>query len=455
MPQDEPSEVFYGGAAGGGKSDWLLMGALEYVDVPSYAAIIFRRTFTDLALPGAIMQRAHEWLAPWRKEAHWSGQDKRWTFPSGASLQFAYLEHDNDIYRYQSAEFQYVGFDELTQFTEQQYTYLFSRLRRPALNERTPAAERAKVEALSQVPLRMRAASNPGGVGHDWVNERFVMRDATDPPPPSRVFVPAKLSDNPHVDRDAYAKSLAHLDPLTRQRLLDGDWGAREPGGFFRREWFGDPVDQVPWGVRRLRYWDLAATEPTSANPDPDWTVGLLLAEMGGRFWVENVVRVRATPKEVEALIAATADKDGPAVPIRMEQEPGASGKTVIADFRQRVLPLHDFQGIPSSGSKADRARPVSSRSEAGDFQVVRAPWNRSFYDELEAYTGDLEQHAHDDQVDALSGAYRALMTGNARQYQAAPPEDDEPVIRRGDLYLRGRHHIDKDTEMAGTYSSI
>lgn len=444
MPEDEPSEVFYGGAAGGGKSDWLLMGALEYADVPGYAAIVFRRTFTDLALPGAIMQRAHEWLAPWQKrgEAHWSGQDKRWTFPGGASLQFAYLEHENDIYRYQSAEFQYVGFDELTQFSEQQYRYLFSRLRRPALTDETPKHERGKIGALAKVPLRMRAASNPGGVGHDWVNGRFLEEQAL-----TRVFVPARLSDNPNVDGVAYAKSLGHLDPVTRRRLLDGDWSAREPGGFFQRQWFGDLVGSVPDGVRRIRFWDLAATEPTSTNPNPDWSVGLLLAEMGGTFWIEDVVRVRVTPKQIEALIASTASKDyarDPGTGIRMEQEPGSSGKIVIADYRQRVLPQYEFKGIPATGSKGTRAKPVSSRVEAGDFRVVTGAWNRRLFDELEAYTGDLDQHDHDDQVDALSGAYRALVLEAGTVRQTFSGTVSEPVLVQADLILRGAKYIDR-----------
>jgi hypothetical protein len=211
LPDDEPSEVFYGGAAGGGKSDWLLMGALEYVDVPDYAAIIFRRSFTDLALPGAIMARSKQWLA--NTDAVWNEQQKQWRFPAASTLQFAYMDHDGDELRYQSAEFQFVGFDELTQFPEEQYTYLFSRLRRP---ENGP---------LSRVPLRMRAASNPGGVGHGWVKKRFPI-DGN--PRGRRVFIPAKIADNPHLDAVAYRASLARLGDVRQQQLEHGDWQAAE-----------------------------------------------------------------------------------------------------------------------------------------------------------------------------------------------------------------------------------
>ena len=207
-------EAFYGGAAGGGKSDALLMAALQYVDRPGYAALILRRTFKQLALPGAIMARAKEWLAPFRQsgEVHWNDDDKTFTFPSGATLTFGYLDTADDIYRYQGPEFQFIGWDELTQFPNDPYEYLFSRTRRLA---------------DSGVPIRIRSASNPGGVGHAWVKRRFI-----DERPAGVVFIPARLDDNPHLDRDEYRQSLAHLSDALRAQLEDGDWGAFEGAAF-------------------------------------------------------------------------------------------------------------------------------------------------------------------------------------------------------------------------------
>ncbi len=195
-------EALYGGAAGGGKSDALLMGALEYAHVPGYSALILRRTYADLALPGAIMDRARQWLAG--SDAAWNDRDKRFTFPKGGVMQFGYLDTPSDVYRYQSTAFQYIAFDELTQFEERPYLYLFSRLRRLA---------------GSPVPLRMRAATNPGGIGHEWVKARFI-----DPPSPERPFVPALLDDNPSLDADEYRASLSTLDPTTRAQLERGVW---------------------------------------------------------------------------------------------------------------------------------------------------------------------------------------------------------------------------------------
>ena len=166
-------EALYGGAAGGGKSDALLMAALQYVDVPGYAAILFRRTYADLSLPGAIMTRSHEWLS--RTDAKWNENRKQWRFPSGATLTFAYMDTEKDRYRYQGSDYQYIGFDEVTQFKEEDYRYLFSRLRRP----KAPTGDsehdeqmRRIVGGLSRVPLRMRAATNPAGDGPLWVRGR-------------------------------------------------------------------------------------------------------------------------------------------------------------------------------------------------------------------------------------------------------------------------------------------
>lgn len=95
-------EVLYGGAAGGGKSIAQMMAALQFVDIPGYSAILFRKTFADLTLPGALISIAKEWLMPWveRGEVKWSEKEHKFTFPSGATLAFGYLESENDCYRY-------------------------------------------------------------------------------------------------------------------------------------------------------------------------------------------------------------------------------------------------------------------------------------------------------------------------------------------------------------------
>ncbi len=382
-PEDE---ALYGGAAGGGKSDALLMGALQYVYVPGYAAILLRRTYTDLTLPEGLIERAEAWLGP--TNAKWSEKKKTWKFPSNATLSFGFLEHEKHKFRYQGAAFQYIGFDELTQFTQSQYRYLFSRLRRL---ENT------------HVPLRMRSASNPGGEGHDWVKQRFIIEGESK----GRPFIPARLEDNPALDRDEYVKSLNKLDPTTRQQLLKGDWTAAQPGNMFQRGWF-DIVEEAPAQMKRVRYWDLAATEAKEGK-DPDWTAGVLMGESEGIYYILNIIRARISAKAVEDLVKQTAELDGHEVMIYMEQEPGSAGKSSIDHYGRNVLKGFAFWGKKTTGAKTMRAAPLASAAEADNVKLVRGPWIGDFLDEVEQFP----LGSHDDMVDAGSGAFEILSAGS------------------------------------------
>lgn len=385
-------EAFYGGAAGGGKSDALLMAALQYVDVPGYRAILFRKTYADLSLPGALMDRAHQWLQPY-DDVRWNEKDKTYTFPSGATLTFGYLEHDNDKYRYQGAEFQFIGFDELTHIRLSSYRYMFSRLRRLK---------------GAPVPLRVRGASNPGGEGHEWVKARFLIEG----PEKGRVFIPAGIDDNPYLDADEYKDSLQELDPVTRAQLMNGNWDVKTDHGIFNRDWF-TIIDEIPPGYwKAVRYWDLAATE-VKRGKDPDWTVGLRLLEQNGIYIVADIRRKRARPHVIEELIKSAAVFDGLSTTVYMEQEPGASGVQVIDHYARNVLKGFAFKGNRNTGNKIERARPVSSAAEQGRIYVMRASWNSEFFDELEAFP----MGTHDDQVDGLSGAFNKV-SSKASVYQ-------------------------------------
>ena len=203
------TEAFFGGAAGPGKTEALLMGALQLVEQPRYSALLLRRTFRQLNQSNSIMNRARQWLA--NTDAVWKEADKRFTFPSGATITFGNLDSEDDVYQYDSSEFQYIGFDELTSFRERQYTYLFSRLRTTRDNP---------------VPLRMRSASNPGNRGHDWVKTRFMIGQPSELLQhdfPERFFLPARIQDNPHIRSQEYLASLANLDAVRRRQLLEGD----------------------------------------------------------------------------------------------------------------------------------------------------------------------------------------------------------------------------------------
>lgn len=383
-------EALFGGAAGGGKSSALLMAALQYVDIPGYSAILFRRTFADLSLPGALMDRFKTWVDEY-DDVHWNANSYVATFPSGARISFGYLNNTNDYLRYKGSEFQFIGMDEVTEIRESDYRYLFSRLRRPASGP------------LSQVPLRMRAASNPAP---NWVRQRFIVEGLEK----NRIFVPSKLTDNPGIDADSYRQALQALDPIERRRLEEGDWWSTTLGTLFERESViiidQDEVPTVSSSARAVRFWDLAATEPSQVTPNPDWTVGTLMLFDGGIAYILDVKKARVRGEKVEQLIAQTAYEDGRGVSIRMEQEPGSSGKALVDQYARYVVPGYDFQGIRSTGDKVTRARPFAAAVANGNLRIVRGTWLSDWLDELSSFP---EACDHDDQVDSAVGAFTYL----------------------------------------------
>lgn len=231
-------EAFFGGAAGGGKSDALLRDALQHVDKPGYAGLILRTTAADLGKAGGLIPRSHSWLAGAR--ASWNGNKSCWTFPSGATLEFSYLSSPLDKYNFKSSEYQYIGFEELTDFREEDYLFMFSRLR-----------QRRDLGLTEKI----RSASNPGGPGHEWVKARFISKELEkdflsgdlqpyyrkmieyeDGTKDWRYTIPSKIRDNPAIDPEKYVRKLLHLSPVMRERMMNGDWSVM-PTGLIRAEW--------------------------------------------------------------------------------------------------------------------------------------------------------------------------------------------------------------------------
>lgn len=391
-------EAFYGGAAGGGKSQVLLDGALQYVDVPGYAALILRRTVTDLKLPGALLDRAHQVLAG--TDARWVHGLNGYVFPSGARIVFGYLETDKDKTRYQSAEFQYVAFDELTQFTDVQYKFLFSRLRR--------------LKGM-EVPIRMRSASNPGGEGHAWVKAHFPIDRPLRPQDPP--YVPAKVTDNPFIDLDAYRQSLAKLDPVTRRRMEDGDWTATDGGSIFDRDGW-QYVDASPrLVIARVRAWDLAAT----IGPDSKRTAGVRMSKtLDGRYVVEHCTADKWLPGKRDAQIVAVANIDGRQTRVLIEEEPGSGG---IVQNDQIIRKLAGFaaDSVKTTGDKFVRAGAFASQVQAKNVDVVRGAWNEDYIEELYAAEPGAQ---YLDRMDASSLAFNWLADARIPEPVELPASD-------------------------------
>jgi hypothetical protein len=208
-------EVLFGGAAGPGKTDCLVAGLTRDVANPRYRAVLLRRTFPQLQ---EIIDRC--WRLYSKMGATFRATEKRWCFPSGAIVDLGHMQHEDDKYNYQGKEYHRAGVDELTQFTETQYTYLMSRLR----------------TTDPDIVPQILSTTNPGGIGHNWVKERFVTitdhgRTFVDPRTGlTRVFVPATIEDNPtlYLNDPGYLARLEALPEIERMRLRHGIWDAFE-----------------------------------------------------------------------------------------------------------------------------------------------------------------------------------------------------------------------------------
>ncbi|MBE6818172.1 MAG: Terminase-like family protein [Ruminococcaceae bacterium] len=238
--QERPEyEALYGGAAGGGKSDALLAEALRQVHIPHYKALILRKTYPQLA---ELVDRSRAIYLPAFPAARYNAQAHCWLFPSGAKIYFGSMQHTKDRTNYQGKAYDFIGFDELTHFTFDEYSYMFSR------NRPTGPGTRVYI----------RATTNPGGIGHSWVKQRFItaappltpIKDSYLVPSPqgktlkiekSRIFVPSNIFDNKKLleNDPQYLASLAMLPEAEKNALLYGSWDSFEGQVF--SEWRNDP----------------------------------------------------------------------------------------------------------------------------------------------------------------------------------------------------------------------
>ena len=214
------TDVLYGGAAGGGKSYAMLVDPLRYAHRSAHRGLIIRRSMPELR---ELIDKSRELYPKAFPGCKYKEVEKLWNFPSGAKIEFGFLERDADVYRYQGQAYSWIGFDEITHLpTEFSWNYLASRLR----------------TTDSEITCYMRCTANPGGVGATWVKKRYI-----DPSPPhesfegsdglTRKFIPARLQDNPFLAHDGnYEKMLKALPPTQRQQLLEGNWDVAEGAAF-------------------------------------------------------------------------------------------------------------------------------------------------------------------------------------------------------------------------------
>jgi len=239
----DEKDVLYGGAAGGGKSFAMLIDPLRYCHKKAHRALILRRSMPELR---ELIDKSRELYPQAFPGARFREVEKVWTFPSGAKIEFGFLEKDADVYRYQGQAYSWIGFDEITHLpTEFGWNYLASRLR----------------TTDPEIKTYLRCTANPGGVGAHWVKRRYI--EPADPNKSfegsdglTRKFIPAKLSDNPYLAKDGvYEKMLESLPPTQRKQLLEGNWEVAEGAAFAEFDMNVHVVDpfQFPFHWERLK----------------------------------------------------------------------------------------------------------------------------------------------------------------------------------------------------------
>lgn len=278
--------LLFGGGAGGGKTEWAIFDGLglnnpgdgmRAIDFPTYTGIFLRRKvkqLEDVINRSKEIYRAFGRCPRTGKEPEFFEQKKMWRFPSGARIFFGYVDRPSDVENYQGWEYQWVCFEELTQFpTSYAMDYLHSRLRKK-----------------DDLPLHVgiRATCNPGGVGHQWVRNFWQISDAGDPnhfvvPTEitvdgetsihnlARQFVPARLDDNPYLDRHAYALSLANQTEQMKRALREGRWDVVDLKGVIYADQIAElhqrgGIREVPYDARYPvnTFWDLAVSDTVS-----------------------------------------------------------------------------------------------------------------------------------------------------------------------------------------------
>ena len=216
----DEKDVLYGGAAGGGKSYAMLVDPLRYAHKKAHRALILRRSMPELR---EMIDKSRELYPQAFPGAKFREVEKLWNFPSGAKIEFGFLERDADVYRYQGQAYSWIGFDEITHLpTEFSWNYLASRLR----------------TTDPEIKTYLRCTANPGGVGSQWVKRRYIEPEESNKSfvgtdGLTRKFIPAKLADNPYLSEDGvYEQMLNSLPPIQRRQLLEGNWDVAEGAAF-------------------------------------------------------------------------------------------------------------------------------------------------------------------------------------------------------------------------------
>lgn len=443
-PQKGPQEKFlatnadiaiYGGAAGGGKTYALLMEPLRYIFTSGYRAVIFRKNYTQITASGGLWDESLKLYSGISGAVSFRTPKFRWDFRNKGVVFFDYLWRDDDVLKWQGSQIAFIGFDELTHFSEKQFFYMLSRNRstcgiRPYVratcnpdadswvadfiswwidpNSGYPIPERSgKMRYMARIDDEIVWADSYRELGKKGIKEEKIK---------SVTFIASTLNDNKILlEKDpSYQANLENLPLVERERLLHGNWKIKPAAGmFFKRIQIGRILDTLPEDIVSIvRAWDLAATD-VDENNNAAFTAGVLMARRAnGRFLVVDVINQQLKAGDVRKLIQTTAAMDNAKygyVKQKLPQDPGQAGKEQAQSYIS-MLAGYDIVVKAESGSKQTRAEPMAAQWQLGLFDVMAGTWNESYFNQLESFP----ESKFKDMVDASSSAFNELTLGTS-----------------------------------------
>jgi predicted phage terminase large subunit-like protein len=444
-PQPGPQEnflansadiIFYGGAAGGGKTYALLIEPLRHIQsIDGFNAVIFRRTTPQITNPGGMWDMSGDIYSIASAEARESKHDWRFS-PYGNTIKFSHMEYEKDRRNWDGSQIALIGFDQLEQFTREQFFYMLSRNRstcgvRPYIRANyNPVPDDDPIGGWLHefvawyidddgypIPSKsgvVRWFVNTGGLLHWYETEQAAVAEYPDIPPKSFTYILSTVFDNKILlDKNpGYLANLHALPFVERERLLNANHKIRPAAGnVFDRAWFGVVAD-APRPAQlcyRVRYWDKAGTPSGKTTDKNAHTAGLMLSYIDGTFYIEDLVMGQWGAAERERVIVTTAEIDASKYGklgfiTGVEQEPGSGGLESADGTIGRLLGYIAYKDRPT-GSKTVRAEPVSAQAEIGNIKLVLAPWNNQLLNILHNFPEGIK-----DPVDALSGAFSGIV---------------------------------------------
>jgi predicted phage terminase large subunit-like protein len=406
-----------------------LLIALKFMSHPRATGVIFRRTSKMLTAPGSIWHEAVNLYTSLYPDLKIRTRELELVFPNGALLKFSHMQHSVNMYDHKGGQYSLVIFDEATDFEEDMVVYLMSRMRNAYVDYTpqmflmtNPDYDSFLRHWIQDYYLDETGVPMPERTGHEryffrqgntmlWYNSReeaeAVHGKGAESGISSFTFIGATCRDNPPLlkAQPDYISRLMSLPRVERERLLDGSWYARqESAGLFRREWCNIVQHRNGRTKKRVRTWDFAFTKPSESYPNPDWTRGVLMSkdEVTKHYTVEDVVSERDRVHIVEKLVFDTAMRDGVGVTIGIPIDPAAAAGAYAKDLQRRLAEAGYYCKLMKPvKSKITRFAPFASVAQAGFVEVVEAPWNKEFFEELEIFDG--EKKNKDDQVDCCS----------------------------------------------------